>query len=301
MHIEKLKYFVDLYECRNYTETARKNFISQATISQYISTLEKEFDTKFFDRSVSPIQPTLSGKLFYNNAKLLLKQFDETKTQIKNSIEIGVPKLTLAYTSLYDLKLLLPFIANLKLSGEELNIDLEKVDCKDVESYVTKGLADIGLSFSEEFQHETLASVSIKSGHYNALVSVGHPLFEREKISVGDLYKFPLLMLSEERMGESYLTMKQRSMDDGYFPNIARSVDEFEEGVFYILSEQLIGFGTEDYDLEQLNGVIRSIPIEGSQHTYDIVLAYLRETSNKTLISFLERLSKYLSEKSIGH
>ncbi|MBZ2155667.1 LysR family transcriptional regulator [Streptococcus anginosus] len=75
MHIEKLKYFIDLYECRNYTETAKKNFISQATISQYISSLEKEFDTKFFDRTVSPIQPTLSGKLFYNNAKLLLKQF----------------------------------------------------------------------------------------------------------------------------------------------------------------------------------------------------------------------------------
>lgn len=44
MHIEKLKYFIDLYECRNYIETARKNFISQASISQYISSLEKEFN-----------------------------------------------------------------------------------------------------------------------------------------------------------------------------------------------------------------------------------------------------------------
>lgn len=69
MHIEKLKYFIDLYECRNYIETARKNFISQASISQYISSLEKEFNTKFFDRSVTPIQPTLAGKMLYNNAK----------------------------------------------------------------------------------------------------------------------------------------------------------------------------------------------------------------------------------------
>ena len=52
MHIEKLKYFIDLYECRNYIETARKNFISQASISQYISSLEKEFNTKFFDRNL---------------------------------------------------------------------------------------------------------------------------------------------------------------------------------------------------------------------------------------------------------
>ncbi|MCF2666314.1 LysR family transcriptional regulator, partial [Streptococcus alactolyticus] len=44
-------------------------FISQASISQYISSLEKEFNTKFFDRSVTPIQPTLAGKMLYNNAK----------------------------------------------------------------------------------------------------------------------------------------------------------------------------------------------------------------------------------------
>lgn len=36
MYIEKLKYFIDLYECRNYIETARKNFISQASISQLV-------------------------------------------------------------------------------------------------------------------------------------------------------------------------------------------------------------------------------------------------------------------------
>ena len=295
MHIEKLKYFVDLYECRNYTETARKNFISQATISQYISSLEKEFDAKFFDRTVNPIQPTLAGKIFYNNAKLLLKQYDETKVQIQNAIAITTPKMTLAYTSLYDLKLLLPFISQMKQSGLAVNIDLKKVDCKDIESYVTKGLADMGLSFSDEFSSDKLSKMTIQSGKYNALVSSNHPLFSNQVITVSELYKYPLLMLSEDVMGDSFITMRERSLVDGYFPNIARTVDNFEEGVFYIISEQLIGFGTDDYDLDKLNGAIRSIPIEGSQHIYDIVIAYQNCTENSTLLDFLDLLQAYLS------
>lgn len=294
MHIEKLHYFVDLYECKNYTETAKKNFVSQATISQYISTLEKEFDATFFDRTVMPIEPTLAGKLFYNNAKLLLKQYDETKVQIRNSIEITTPKIRLAYTSLNDLKLLLPFITHLKKNSVPINIELEKVECKDVETYLVKGIADLGLSFADEFLSDKLSTVTLKSGKYNALVSEGHPLFKHKVIGINELYKYPLLMLSEESMGESFLTMKERSLEDGYFPNIARTVDDFEEGFFYILSEQLIGFGTEDYNLEQLEGVIRSIPIAGSKHTYDIVLAYQKNSVNKTILDFMEKLEAYL-------
>ena len=295
MHIEKLKYFVDLYECKNFTETARRNFISQASISQYITSLEKEFDVVFFDRAVNPIQATLAGKLFYNNAKLLLKQYEETKTQIQNAIEIATPKLTLAYTSLNDLKLLLPFVIYLKKKSVLINIELEKVDCKDIESYLTKGIADLGLSFADEFPSDSLSRLVIKSGNYNALVSEGHPLFNNDFITLNELYKYPLLMLSEESMGESFLVMKERSLEDGYFPNIARTVDDFEEGFFYILSERLIGFATEDYNLERLDGVIRSIPIEGSKHTYEIVLAYQQNNDNQALQSFVQQLKTYLS------
>ncbi|MDQ0221684.1 LysR family transcriptional regulator [Streptococcus moroccensis] len=295
MHIEKLRYFVDLYECRNFTETAKKNYISQASMSQYITSLEKEFETRFFDRTVTPIQPTAAGKVFYNNAKLLLKQFDETKEQIRHSSETQIPCLHLAYTSLSDLKLVMPFVSFLREEKYPITIELEKVACKDIESFVQKGLVDIGLSFSDEFTSEKLSQVLVKSGHYQALVAKGHPLFESSLIKVEDLYRHPLLMLSEDSMGESFLTMKERSLKDGYFPNIARTVDDFEEGFFYILSEQLIGFGTEDYHLSKLNGLIRNVPIEGSQHAYDIVLAFDKTTENKAVEEFIQAFLDYQS------
>ncbi|MGT2750461.1 LysR family transcriptional regulator [Streptococcus orisasini] len=295
MHIEKIKYYIDLYDCRSFTETARKNYISQASISQYITALEKEFGAQFFDRTITPIQPTRAGKLFYANAKLLLKQYEETKERVKHLSDNVIPKLVLAYTSLNDLKLLLPFVSYLKKLNIIIDIELEKVKCKDIESYVTKGLCDLGLSFADELSASSLNRFILKSGKYRALVAEGHSLFDSKSIMVEELYKYPLLMLSEESMGESFLTMKERSLKDGYFPNIARTVDDFEEGFFYILSEQLVGFGTEDYNLDRLSGIIRSIPIEGSNHSYDIVLAYQKENNNETLLNFLSLLKEYLA------
>lgn len=88
-------------------------------------------------------------------------------------------------------------------------------------------------------------------------------------------------------MGKSYVIMKEHSLKDGFYPNIARTVDDFEESFFYILSEQLIGFGTDDFNLSKLDGMIRSIPIEGSWDTYEIVLASQKDSKNQTLIDFL--------------
>ena len=55
---------------------AKKNYISQASLSQFISSLEQEYDSTLFDRKNSPITPTHKGTVFYNQAKLILKQYD---------------------------------------------------------------------------------------------------------------------------------------------------------------------------------------------------------------------------------
>lgn len=91
----------------------------------------------------------------------------------------------------------------------------------------------MALSFGEEFTSKNISKLVIKSGRYNALVAQGHPLFDYQVINVSELYQYPLLMLSEESMGKSYVIMKERSLKDGFYPNIARTVDDFEESFFY--------------------------------------------------------------------
>lgn len=69
-------------------------------------------------------------------------------------------------------------------------------------------------------------------------------------------------------MGESFEIMRKRSLADGFTPQIERTVDDFEVGFFYILTDNLLGFVTSDYHNELFKNDLRAIPISDSKHIY---------------------------------
>ena len=103
MNIEKVKCFIDLVDCRNFTSTAKKNFVSQTTISQQIASLKKEFDTILIDRKQIPIEPPQAGWLFYGEAIILWKQYNHMKAKLANHQRDNKQTLTIEYSALTDM------------------------------------------------------------------------------------------------------------------------------------------------------------------------------------------------------
>ena len=61
MDIHKFEVFLDLAKTLSYTETAERLFTTQGNISKQILALEKELDTKLFERSHRTIKLTEAG------------------------------------------------------------------------------------------------------------------------------------------------------------------------------------------------------------------------------------------------
>jgi hypothetical protein len=97
-------------------------------------------------------------------------------------------------------------------------------------------------------------------------------------------------MLNPMVIGDSYYLMIQHAMEDGYQPNILRTADDVETKLFYIITENLIGFFPDNYDLADLKEEVRLIPIQGSHHTFKIEIGYLKNNSNPALYSFLQQI-----------
>ena len=53
--IRQLEAFIATAEFKNMSEAAKHLYISQPTVSQIISELEKEYDTKLFDRNAKEL------------------------------------------------------------------------------------------------------------------------------------------------------------------------------------------------------------------------------------------------------
>ena len=69
MSLDKFDYVLALAEERNLTRAAKKTFISQPALTNYINKLESQLGIKLFDRTVTPIQITRAGSLYIERMK----------------------------------------------------------------------------------------------------------------------------------------------------------------------------------------------------------------------------------------
>lgn len=291
MNIEKIKYFIDLVECRNFTDTAKKNYVSQTTISQQIASLEKEFKIQLIDRKKMPIEPTQAGFVFYKEAVTLWKQYNHMKYKMINFRENHRHLLNIEYAAVTDIQSLLQLIPSFTQENSNIKIELNKVLLKDISEYLRKGIYDIAVAFDSEFKEKDhILTKTLYQGKYCAVVSNRHPLACQKSIQIGELYQYPLVMLKPAIIGDSYDRMLQHAIEDGYEPNIVRTTDDVETELYYVVTENLIGFLPDNHQLNYFKEELHLIPIENSHHTFKIEIGYLEDNENPALQVFLKSL-----------
>ena len=89
-----LEYFLVAAEELNFTRAARKLYISQQSLSNHISNLEKEFDVILFNRT-SPLTLTYAGRALKTRARELLDLRDETYKEISDIKDFSTGQLSI--------------------------------------------------------------------------------------------------------------------------------------------------------------------------------------------------------------
>lgn len=89
-----LEYFLVAAEELNFTRAARKLYISQQSLSNHISNLEKEFDVILFNRT-SPLTLTYAGQALKLRAREMLDLRDETYREISDIKDFSTGQLAI--------------------------------------------------------------------------------------------------------------------------------------------------------------------------------------------------------------
>jgi DNA-binding transcriptional LysR family regulator len=100
MNSKKLNYIITISELQSISKAASQLFISQPSLSNIVSNLEKELGIKLFNRTTNPISLTYAGERYIETAKKILSLEDNLKKELsdisiikKGKITIGIPSV----------------------------------------------------------------------------------------------------------------------------------------------------------------------------------------------------------------
>ncbi|MGF6906086.1 LysR family transcriptional regulator [Fusobacterium sp. PH5-44] len=171
MNFTNLNYFVVLAEELNFTRAARKSYISQQSLSNHISKLEKYYKVKLFDRN-SPMTLTPAGKILYKHAKSIFSlksQISEEMEYIRNDIR---GEITVG-TTVSRGNIILPLILrdyHKKFPYIKVNI-YQQSTSKKLEEALYKGIVDVIIGFTP-LDSQTFSSEFFCKEEYVVVVPV---------------------------------------------------------------------------------------------------------------------------------
>ena len=199
MHIDRLKYFLDLTKTFNYTETAEHFFTTQSNISKQIIALEKELNTLLFSRKNRVIQLTEGGKTLIPYAERILSDYSELQNALlpfnKDHLEQQLLKIAA-----------IPVMVNYNIPGlimefhhkhPHIALDIKETESINILSELNQGLCDLAYMRLFDLNMHKYEKMTIEEDYFAAILPANHPLAKREMLQLTQLKDEVFLQLDK--------------------------------------------------------------------------------------------------------
>ena len=192
-------------------EAAKLLFISQPSLSAAIKDLEEEIGIEVFRRNNKGVVLTPEGEEFIGYARQVVEQYGliETKYIEKENVKKKFGVSTQHYT--FAVK---AFVEMVKQFGmEEYEFAIRETKTYEVIEDVKNFKSEIGILYINEFNRRILNKLFLDDGlefrpildcHIYVYIWKGHPLAEREEITLEELEEYPCLAFEQGNTNSFY-------------------------------------------------------------------------------------------------
>lgn len=143
MDVKFLNYILEMAEQKSITKAANSLFISQSSLSQYLSKLEKELGTPLFIRTKNELLPTPAGDLYIESAKAVI---DIQKNLYQNISTISkTGQLRVGISSQWALNVLTDILPTFRESYPNITIKLYENKYDPLTQVLNSGKLDMAL------------------------------------------------------------------------------------------------------------------------------------------------------------
>lgn len=285
MTIRHLKIFIAVAECGSMRKASEVLFISQPSISQAISELEKHYNIKLFERLSKRLYITEDGKLLLNYARHIVNEFDNLE-----NVMLGRNKckrLRIGASVSVGTCLINDIIRKLKNRISNLDIYVNINNTSKIEEMILKNELDVGI-VEGVIESRDIVRLPICEDELVVVAGKDHILSNKDMISANMLKDQDFISRedgsNDRNQFEHFLSSKNIEVNRKWICTNTEAIKNavIEGNGLAILSKMVI-------EKEVKEGKIKIINVEDVKITRQIKLIYHK---NKYLTDEINELIK---------
>lgn len=293
MDIEFCRGFITLARCLNFTEAAAKLNITQPALSKRMLALEKELGTCLLERNRKGVSLTDTGRMFFENASVIVSEFDKGKAAIKQAQE-RKPVRIVGDLDEPDVSVMLSMIAILARQSFDAVL-FDRTSANPLGAVVDGG-ADVYIGFTvpDRLEELGLAYGVFTAASLLAVVRKDHDLAQKEAVTWHDLKDQTFVQFVGEKTDRSFDQIEEACLHAGFSPK-KREVPAENSVEFFgspLMDNVLVWKKSQrEVDVLLQMGQRAGIPIQDENNCLTAYFAYRPENAER-----LERFLTYSKE-----
>lgn len=275
MNLTKIKYFVEVAKCGNFSEAARRLYTAQPNVSKQIAQMEQELDFALFHRTKRSVQLTAAGQMLYEYMKDLPQELDELFAQAWNLARREESVLHVGILEGQEVNSML--LTRLNLAQElnrNLELELERNSYANLRNGLRNGHYDIIVTLDFDVETETeFDNVTIFSQPPAIAIHRSHPLANEPHLRMEQLAGENFVVISPQESPVGYERFIAQCQESGFTPNVVRQPRSLESLILCV--EMGVGIGLLDQNIRLgHDSAVRTVPLPSGNMR--VVAAYMK-------------------------
>jgi LysR family hydrogen peroxide-inducible transcriptional activator len=192
--MHQLRYFAKVAELGNVTRAAEACHVSQPSLSQQITKLERELGQPLFERLGRGVRLTEAGRLFRRYADQILSLTEDACTRVADAPDAG--RIVLAVIPTIAPYFLPGVLSRFARECPKAQIEIVEETTASILRLLAEGDVDLGL-LALPIQAEHVHTKALFTEELLAVLPSGHPLAKKAKVGLKDLVTEPFVVLNE--------------------------------------------------------------------------------------------------------
>jgi DNA-binding transcriptional LysR family regulator len=298
MELRHLRYFIAVADELNFSRAAERLGITQPQLSQHIKALESRLDVQLLDRKQRPLQLTVAGQAFLEEARSTLATLEQAVRKIQRIHQGKVGSLSVGFTSSMANDILPDILRTFRQEYPNISLILREASS----GFQIQALQDRQIDLAFVYQTPSMREIQnlemsvLSQQTLVAVLPQHHPLTTQSTIALMDLkheeFIMPLRPIVSGLSEQIYALCDQA----GFVPKVAQEAIFMMTILGLVAGEMGISILPSSVQKLQREGVTYR-PIQEEAIANPLAIAWRQENSSPILRQFINIAKNFLSQE----